>query len=210
MFDELKEKLIGILTSRLTVFSVIFCLLGGILIWRCFNLQIVHGEEYLEDFTLEIEKTRDILSTRGNIYDRNGNVLAYNELAYSVKIEDVLVIGFFSGLLTDVFFGSFLGFYALVLMYIGYLNGKFSRTFYPEDIKLPLALIVVSDLSYGMLCYVLTFMLRGRLQFTYYFTRIILPEALYTIVVTLFLYPLILKVNEKLESREKRRAQKFV
>ena len=124
--------------------------------------------------------------------------------------EEGLVIGFFSGLLTDVFFGSFLGFYALVLMYIGYLNGKFSRTFYPEDIKLPLALIVVSDLSYGMLCYVLTFMLRGRLQFTYYFTRIILPEALYTIVVTLFLYPLILKVNEKLESREKRRAQKFV
>ena len=124
--------------------------------------------------------------------------------------EEGLVIGFFSGLLTDVFFGSFLGFYALVLMYIGYLNGKFSRTFYPEDIKLPLALIVVSDLSYGMLCYVLTLMLRGRLQFTYYFTRIILPEALYTIVVTLFLYPLILKVNEKLESREKRRAQKFV
>ena len=124
--------------------------------------------------------------------------------------EEGLVIGFFSGLLTDVFFGSFLGFYALVLMYIGYLNGKFSRTFYPEDIKLPLALIVVSDLSYGMLCYVLTFMLRGRLQFTYYFTRIILPESLYTIVVTLFLYPLILKVNEKLESREKRRAQKFV
>ena len=93
MFDELKEKLIGILTSRLTVFSVIFCLLGGILIWRCFNLQIVHGEEYLEDFTLEIEKTRDILSTRGNIYDRNGNVLAYNELAYSVKIEDVFESG---------------------------------------------------------------------------------------------------------------------
>lgn len=124
--------------------------------------------------------------------------------------EEGLVIGFFSGLLIDIFFGSFIGFYALVLMYIGYLNGKFSRTFYPEDIKLPLALIVVSDLSYGMLCYVLTFMLRGRLQFTYYFTRIILPEALYTILVTLFLYPLILKVNEKLESREKRRAQKFV
>ncbi len=33
--------------------------------------------------------------------------------------EEGLVIGFFSGLLTDVFFGSFLGFYALVLMYIG-------------------------------------------------------------------------------------------
>ena len=124
--------------------------------------------------------------------------------------EEGLVIGFFCGLLSDIFFGSFLGFYALLLMYIGYLNGKFSRIFYPEDIKLPLALIVTSDLSYGIICYVLTFMLRGRFEFTYYFTHIILPEALYTILVTMFLYPIILKVNEKLEAREKRRAQKFV
>lgn len=124
--------------------------------------------------------------------------------------KEGLIIGFFCGLLSDVFFGSFLGFYALLLMYIGYLNGKFSRIFYPEDIKLPIALIVTSDLSYGIICYVLTFMLRGRLQFTYYFTHVILPEALYTILVTMFLYPVLLKVNEKLEAREKRREQKFV
>lgn len=89
MFDELRDKLISILTSRLTVFSVIFCAMGAILIYRCFDLQIVHGEEYLNEFVLEVEKTRDISSTRGNIYDRNGNILAYNELAYSVKVEDV-------------------------------------------------------------------------------------------------------------------------
>ena len=124
--------------------------------------------------------------------------------------KEGLVIGFFSGLLNDIFFGSFLGFYALLLMYIGYINGKFSRIFYPEDIKLPLALIVISDLSYGIICYVLTFMLRSRFQFTYYLIHIILPEALYTIVVTLILYPVILRVNERLETREKRRAQKFV
>ena len=124
--------------------------------------------------------------------------------------KEGLVIGFFSGLLNDIFFGSFLGFYALLLMYIGYINGKFSRIFYPEDIKLPLALIVISDLSYGIICYILTFMLRSRFQFTYYFMHIILPEALYTIVVTLILYPVILRVNERLETREKRRAPKFV
>lgn len=124
--------------------------------------------------------------------------------------KEGLVIGFFCGLLNDIFFGNFLGFYALVLMYIGYLNGKFSRIFYPEDIKLPIALIVTSDLSYGTLCYILLFMLRGKFQFVYYFSHVILPEVLYTIVVTLFLYPLVLKVNEKLEAREKRRAQKYV
>lgn len=121
-----------------------------------------------------------------------------------------LVIGFFCGLLSDVFFGDVLGFYALLLMYIGYVNGKFSRIFYPEDIKLPIALITVSDLSYGILCYIFLFLLRGKLNFPYYFVKVILPEGLYTIVVTMFLYPLILKVNSMLETREKRSAQKFV
>ncbi|MGN0402749.1 MAG: rod shape-determining protein MreD, partial [Acetatifactor sp.] len=108
--------------------------------------------------------------------------------------KDGLVIGFFCGLLNDIFFGSVLGFYALLMMYIGFINGKFSRIFYPEDIKLPIALIITSDLSYGIVCYILLFMLQGKLQFLYYFTHVIFPEALYTIVVTLFLYPLILKV----------------
>ncbi len=93
MFDEFRDKIIGIITSRLTVFTLLFILLGGILIYRCFELQIVQGQQYLDEFVLEIEKTRDIPSTRGNIYDRNGNVMAYNELAYSVKIEDVFESG---------------------------------------------------------------------------------------------------------------------
>ncbi len=124
--------------------------------------------------------------------------------------KEGLIVGFFCGLLSDVFFAGFLGFYALVLMYIGYLNGKFSRIFYPEDIKLPIALIITSDLSYGVLCYFLMFLLRGRFAFSYYLLHVILPEALYTSVVTVFLYPLLLLVNGKMESREKRRAQKVV
>ncbi len=124
--------------------------------------------------------------------------------------KEGLIIGFCCGFLSDVFFGDILGFYSLILMYIGFLNGKFSRIFYPEDIKLPIALITVSDLSYGIICYIMQFLLRGRLDFPYYFTRIILPEAIYTVIVTLFLYPIVLKINEQLAAREKRRAQKFV
>ncbi|MCR5458920.1 MAG: penicillin-binding protein [Acetatifactor sp.] len=67
--------------------------LCAVLIHRCFQLQIVHGEEYLNEFLLMTQKTRDVSSARGNIYDRNGKLLAYNELAYSVKIEDVLESG---------------------------------------------------------------------------------------------------------------------
>ena len=119
--------------------------------------------------------------------------------------KDGLLIGFGCGLLGDIFYGNFLGLYALIFMYIGFLNGKFCSVFYPEDIKLPIALIITSDLSYGVIYYILMFLMRGKFQFIYYFTHIILPEALYTIVVTMFLYPMILKINERLERRDKRR-----
>lgn len=89
MFDKLKEDIINFFTSRLTLMTILFGLLGGILIYRCFVLQIVHGQEYLDNFMLETEKTRDIACSRGSIRDRDGNILAYDELAYSVKIEDV-------------------------------------------------------------------------------------------------------------------------
>lgn len=121
-----------------------------------------------------------------------------------------LIIGFFCGLLVDIFFASVIGFYALLYMYIGYMNGKFCTIFYPQDIKLPIALILGSDFSYGIICYVFMFLLRGRFDFVYYLVHIILPEIVYTIVVTLLLYPLILWINTCLERGEQRSGKKFV
>ena len=121
-----------------------------------------------------------------------------------------LLVGFFSGLLMDIFFSSILGFYALIYMYIGYLNGIFRKMFYPEDIKLPIALIVSSDFIYNMVIYILSFLLKGRFQFSYYFLNIIIPEMVYTIIVTCVLYPLLLLVESRLEWREKEGASKIV
>lgn len=119
-------------------------------------------------------------------------------------------IGFFSGLLLDIFFGSVIGFYALIYMYIGYINGFFRKIFFPEDIKLPLILISASDFGYSMLVYLFLFFMRGKFRFGYYLIHIIIPELVYTILVTLVLYFVILKINQKLEAIEKRSASKFV
>ncbi len=93
MLDRIIERFLNFITSRLTLLTVVFLILGGVLAYRCFDLQIVHGQEYLDEFILQTEKTRDISSSRGTIYDCNGVVLAYDELAYSVKIEDVIESG---------------------------------------------------------------------------------------------------------------------
>ncbi len=121
-----------------------------------------------------------------------------------------LMTGFLSGLLLDIFFGEAIGFYALIYMYIGYINGTFRKVFFPEDIKLPLCLIAASDLIYNLLCYSLLFLLRSRFRIDYYFLNIILPEAVYTVGISLIMYPLILRMDQKLTEHEKRSAKKFV
>lgn len=116
-----------------------------------------------------------------------------------------IVVGFVCGLLYDMFFGEVIGFHALLYLYVGFINGKFSRVFYPEDIKLPLALITVSDLTYGLLCYIFLFLVWGKLDFPYYFVHVILPEMIITLVATLIFYPVILKLHEALRIRQRKR-----
>ena len=120
-----------------------------------------------------------------------------------------MYIGFFSGLLVDIFCGFYLGIYALLYMYVGYLTGLFQKRFYPEDLKLPLLIISASDLITNLIIYLILFLTRSRFDFGYYFLNIILPELVYTMIVTIFFYLLLLKVNQKLEAYEKRRAIKF-
>lgn len=124
--------------------------------------------------------------------------------------KEGMLIGFVSGILLDIFYGSVMGFYALLYMYMGYLNGLFRKLFFPEDIKLPMILISASDLICNLFIYFFQFLFRGRFEFSFYLSHIIIPEWVYTILVTIFLYFILLKINQKLEMTEKRSTGKFV
>ena len=93
MFSKWKESIITVISSRLFVILIAFILLCSTLVYRLFDLQIVNGEDYLNNFRLKIVRERSLPSTRGNIYDCNGNLLAYNELAYNITLEDVYESG---------------------------------------------------------------------------------------------------------------------
>ena len=88
MFDDFKEWLFGFVKSRNFVLVLIFFCCASALLSRVFYLQIVKGKEYQETFSLKLEREVTTASTRGKIYDRNGELLAYSELSYSVAIED--------------------------------------------------------------------------------------------------------------------------
>ncbi len=93
MFSKIKEVFINFITSRLVMISAIMILAASGLVYRLFFLQIIKGETYLDSFQLKIMKEKSIPAARGNIYDRNGKLLAYNELSNSVTIEDVYESG---------------------------------------------------------------------------------------------------------------------
>ncbi len=93
LFDSVKENIIKFITSRAVVVSAVLVALACVLVYRLFSLQVINGEYYLDTFKLKIKKEKTIPAARGNIYDRNGNLLAYNELANSVTIEDVYKSG---------------------------------------------------------------------------------------------------------------------
>lgn len=122
-----------------------------------------------------------------------------------------LLVGFFAGLLLDVFGGDVLGQYALILGLLGYGCGFFNPYFYMESLLLPLCACTVAEMFYGIYVYVFGFLLRGRFDIGFYFSRIILPETVYTLIVLVVVYRFLMFVNRRLELATKRRsADRFV
>lgn len=121
-----------------------------------------------------------------------------------------LLVGFFCGILNDLFLGDILGFYALVYMCLGYFCGFANKEFYEYDLKLPLVLIGTADITYSLIVYWFLFMMRSRMNFIFYLTKIILPELIYTVGIAIVFYSILFFVNEKLTMDEKRRDGYFV
>lgn len=118
--------------------------------------------------------------------------------------------GMFFGILLDIFYGPVLGFHALVLTYAGYINGCCYRIFYDDDIKMPVLLIAASNFVYALMEYGFQFLFRGRISLLFYLRRIIIPEVIYTALVTLVVYRLLLALNHRLERSEQRSVGSFV
>ena len=88
LLEILKEFFSKLVSSRLFILGALFVFLFAVLAVQLFHLQIIEGEKYQETYMAKTEKKVSLAGTRGNIYDKNGNLLAYNQLAYNVTIQD--------------------------------------------------------------------------------------------------------------------------
>ncbi len=162
----------------------------ALLIWCCFILQTAVFP--MLDFLASVPDLMLILTV----------AIAFMQ----GRVEGILT-GFLCGLLTDLFYGDIFGFQALLYVLIGYFCGSFSQIYFDEDVKMPLLLVTVCDVSKNLIIYFSRFLLRGRIQLPGYLRNVILPEAVSTILFTLLLYRLFYRINHSMVEKEKKGRQ---
>ena len=121
-----------------------------------------------------------------------------------------MAVGFACGLLMDIASMSAVGFHMIIFILIGYVNGALHQWLYSDYILFPLLVTTFCSFIYGGYLYVFQFLIRNRLNFVYYLLHVILPEVIYTVVMTCVVYQIIASINYRLEEAERRSAAKFV
>lgn len=102
-----------------------------------------------------------------------------------------MACGFFCGLLIDISSDSILGVHALFFMLIGYANGFLYKYYVKNDVFVPLGLTAVSEFLYCIFVYVFDFLIRGRLAVFTYLKTIMIPNVLYTVILSVVVYRLL-------------------
>lgn len=118
-----------------------------------------------------------------------------------------MIIGFFIGLLADIFYGPVIGIYSVAYMCVGYFSGFASDVCYENDLKVPVLLSAIFDLGYNFVVYILLFLLRGRMGLLLYVRRIIIPEMVYTIILSIIIYPIYYTIHKKLMDPVKKESE---
>lgn len=119
------------------------------------------------------------------------------------------IIGGGCGLLMDIFFSKMIGFYTLLYLAMGLLFGRSQKTFYRENYILPVIFCIISTVLYQAVLYITGFVFRGEGNILYFLFSVLVPELVYTAIVTIILYRILFGINEWLELKEKYKYRLF-
>jgi rod shape-determining protein MreD len=110
------------------------------------------------------------------------------------------VVGFFTGLCVDMQFGRIVGFHALLGFFLGIAAGTISKRVYRENLMIVVFFTFVYSIAYESIVFLLSNIINAEIQIIYSFTKLILPEALYNCIVSILLFPLIVKVGKRFDA----------
>lgn len=108
--------------------------------------------------------------------------------AYARGRNSGMLVGFFAGLVIDIFYCDVIGYNMLVLVVIGLVCGSLGRVFYANNLFTPLSILMGSAFVYDILYYFFWFILQTTFAFKYILLHTIIPELLLTFIAGVLLY----------------------
>ncbi|EGG92152.1 rod shape-determining protein MreD [Lachnospiraceae oral taxon 107 str. F0167] len=123
---------------------------------------------------------------------------------FSLGVEEGMLYGVICGILMDLYFSGPFGFFTLLFLWIGFVNGKLTAYFYEEYIFLPFIVCTISEIMYNVFIYIFRFFIREKYDVLYYLKNIVIPEVIITLIFTLLLYRFLLWYNKKLRVLDSR------
>lgn len=113
------------------------------------------------------------------------------------------VVGFFAGFSLDMLFGKLLGFYALLGLYLGLAVGSVNKRLYRENYLVVIFFTFLSTVLYEGTVYLLNSIMDRGMDLIYPLTRYILPEAAFNCAVSVFIYALVIRMNNRFDEISK-------
>ncbi len=133
----------------------------------------------------------------------NSMIILIVSIAFIRSDIEGAIVGFFYGLFIDIFFSSFLGLNAFIGAIVGFLAGKCFRSFYKNSLLIPFFLTFIFTFFTGFLFFFFNLFLRGQTKLISYLLYIIIPEVIYTAILSIPLCKIIYIINLRLEKFDK-------
>jgi len=112
-------------------------------------------------------------------------------------------VGFSAGFVLDVMSGKLLGLYTLLGMYLGIAVGSVNKRLYRENLLVVVSFTFVFSTVYELAVYILNTIMSGNMDLYFPLMRIILPEATYNSLASVFIYALLLRMDRRIEEKIK-------
>ncbi len=110
-----------------------------------------------------------------------------------------IAFGIFVGLVLDLLYGRAIGVSAVMACVIGYLGSYFDKNFSKENKLTIMFMVAGSTLIFELGTYFLNSIILEFDREFMYFTKIVIIEIIYNIILSIILYPLIQKFGYSME-----------
>ncbi len=117
--------------------------------------------------------------------------------------KDGAIIGFFLGILQDVFVGNVIGANALSYMLVGYCMGNLEKFIFKDNFLNPVFFTAIATIIYSVLFLFILYMIDYPIHIAMLFQSSLLIEIIYNGVLAIFFYKFVLRLMKYLKTKAK-------